>query len=278
VARRLSLLLITDPLYPAAGRRYADEDVWLADQLHSTFDVASCSPLDAEALMDRFDLVLVRNTGPVMNYHEAYISFRERARRTGTRLVTDLGAKADAVGKRYLLELTRAGAPVIPTIDRRQDLELLPPGDLLVKPLLGADSHGMRVVARDALPDDLTGYLVQPMLELDHELSYVYVDNEFLYALRTGESRWQLNQFQPTDEELMFAQSFIDWNDVVHGVQRVDACRTRDGQLLLVELEDLNPYLSLDVLDRATQEKFVEALTHSLLAAAISTRTYNRNP
>ncbi len=60
----------------------------------------------------------------------------------------------------------------------------------------------------------------------------------------------------------------------MHGVQRVDACRTRDGQLLLVELEDLNPYLSLDTLDRATQEKFVEALTHSLLAAAISTRTY----
>jgi hypothetical protein len=228
----------------------------------------------AEKLVDRFDLVLVRNTGPVMNYREVYLSFREHMARSGTRVVTDLGAKADALGKDYLMEMSRAGFPVIPTIDRRQDLALLPAGDLLMKPLLGADSHGMRVVSHDALPADLTGFLVQPKLDIDHELSYVYVDNEFLYALRTGESRWQLQQFQPSAVELEFAQSFIDWNDVVHGVQRVDACRTRDGQLLLVELEDLNPYLSLDVLDRATQEKFVEALTHSLLAAAISTRTY----
>jgi hypothetical protein len=274
VTQRLSLLLVTDLLYPAAGRRYGDEDVWLANQLRATFDVASCSPLVAERLVDRFDLVLVRNTGPVMNYHDVYISFREHMALSGTRVVTDLGAKADALGKNYLLEMSRAGFAVIPTIDRREDLALLPSGDLLVKPLLGADSRGMRVVAYDALPDDLAGFLVQPMLDIDHELSFVYVDNDFLYALRTGESRWQVIQFQPTDEELAFARSFIDWNDVVHGVQRVDACRTRDGQLLLVELEDLNPYLSLDVLDRATQEKFVEALTHSLLAAAISTRTY----
>jgi hypothetical protein len=270
----LSLLLVTDPLYKAAGRRYGDEDVWLANQLRATFDVASCSPLVAEKLVDRFDVVLVRNTGPVMNYYDAYVSFREHAKRSGTRLVTDLGAKADALGKDYLLELSRAGAQVIPTIDRREDIGLLPPGDLLIKPLLGADSHGMQVVARDAPLDDLAGYLVQPKLDIDHELSYVYVDSEFLYALRTGESRWQLQQVQPTEEERAFAQRFIDWNGVVHGVQRVDACRTRDGRLLLVELEDLNPYLSLDAVDRATQEKFVEALTHSLLAAAISTRTY----
>jgi hypothetical protein len=274
VPERLSLLLVTDPLYPAVGRRYGDEDVWLANQLRATFDVASCSPLVAEKLVDRFDLVLVRNTGPVMNYHEVYVSFREHVLRSGTRLVTDLGAKADALGKEYLLVMSRAGFPVIPTIDRNEDLELLPLGDLIMKPILGSDSHGMRVVARDAVPVDLTGFLVQPKLDLDHELSYVFVDREFLYALRTGESRWQLQQFPPTDEELAFAKSFIEWNGVIHGVQRVDACRTRDGQLLLVELEDLNPYLSLDVLDRATQEKFVEALTLSLLAAAISTRTY----
>ncbi len=185
---RLSLLLVTDPLYPAAGRRYGDEDVWLADQLRSTFDVASCSPLVAERLVDRFDVVLVRNTGPVMNYHKVYVSFREHAKRSGTRVVSDLGAKADALGKEYLLELSRAGSPVIPTIDRREGLELLPPGDLVLKPLLGSDSHGMRFIERDAFPDDLAGFLVQPKLDIDHELSYVYVDNEFLYALRTGES------------------------------------------------------------------------------------------
>jgi len=262
---RRSLLLVTDPLYPAAGRRYGDEDVWLAGRLREAFDVASCSPLDAVALMDRFDVVLLRNTGPVLNYPQQYAALREHARVTGARLVTDLGAKADALGKGYLLDLTRSGAPVIPTVDRHEDLGLLPDGgDLLVKPLLGADSIGMQVVSREAMPADLTGLLVQPLLEIDRELSYVFVDHEFRYALRTCGSRWQLEPFEPGAEELVFAQWFVDWNGVQHGVQRVDACRTRDGRLLLIELEDLNPYLSLDVVTDDAREGFMNALIRSL--------------
>ncbi|SCD57622.1 hypothetical protein GA0115236_112210 [Streptomyces sp. IgraMP-1] len=47
---------------------------------------------------------------------------------------------------------------------------------------------------------------------------------------------------------------------------RVDACRTRAGELLLVELEDLNPYLSLDLLGEEEREGFVAALKRSLRA------------
>jgi hypothetical protein len=43
-----------------------------------------------------------------------------------------------------------------------------------------------------------------------------------------------------------------------------DACRTADGRLLLVELEDLNPYLSLELLDTATHDAFVQHMTASL--------------
>jgi hypothetical protein len=46
----------------------------------------------------------------------------------------------------------------------------------------------------------------------------------------------------------------------------VDACRTREGELLLVELEDLNPYLSLDLVDEATREAFVARMTRPLHA------------
>ncbi|MGQ4420154.1 hypothetical protein ACN6LA_008002, partial [Streptomyces sp. SAS_269] len=48
------------------------------------------------------------------------------------------------------------------------------------------------------------------------------------------------------------------------GIQRVDACRAPDGELLLVELEDLNPYLSLDALPEEARDAFVGALTSSL--------------
>ena len=50
---------------------------------------------------------------------------------------------------------------------------------------------------------------------------------------------------------------FIDWNTIDKGIQRVDACRAKDGRLLLVELEDLNPYLSLLEVDDKTREIFL---------------------
>lgn len=266
---RPSLLLVTDLLYPARGRRYGDEDAWLSGQLREHFDVALCSPLDAAALMDPFDVVLVRNSGPVIHYQEAYDDFRAEVPRRGTRLVNPLTGRGDMQGKRYLVELWAAGEPVIPTVDRREDLGLLPDADRwVVKPVLGADSVGLQVL--DSLDGvDLEGALVQPYVDVDHEISFVFVGRRFQYAVRTPdrERRWELLPYTPTDDDLAFAQRFVDWNTLDVGVQRVDACRTRDGGLLLVELEDLNPYLSLDLVDASTRSAFVAALVDSLREA-----------
>ena len=65
-------------------------------------------------------------------------------------------------------------------------------------------------------------------------------------------------------EDLCFAQKFIERSPVKHGIQRVDACRTRQGGLRLMELEDLNPYLSLDLLPEETRERFVTDLIEAL--------------
>ncbi|MFP5218896.1 MAG: hypothetical protein ACLGIG_04055 [Actinomycetes bacterium] len=263
---RPSLLLVTDLHYPAQGRRYGDEDVWLSGELRQHFDVALCSPLDAAALMDAFDVVLVRNSGPVIHYRAAYDDFRAEVARRGTRLVNPLSGRGDMHGKRYLLELYAAGEPVIPTVDRREDLPLLPPADRwVVKPVLGADSVGLQVL--DSLDGvDLDGVLVQPHVDLVHEVSFVFVGRRFQYAVYAPDRdrRWELVPYAPTDADLAFAQRFVDWNALDVGVQRVDACRTRDGGLLLVELEDLNPYLSLDRLDDATRSAFTAALVNTL--------------
>lgn len=44
----------------------------------------------------------------------------------------------------------------------------------------------------------------------------------------------------------------------------MDACRTQEGGLLLVELEDLNPCLSLDLVTDRTRDAFVSSMTASL--------------
>ncbi|MFF7391823.1 hypothetical protein ACFZAE_25680 [Streptomyces scabiei] len=267
---RPRLLYVTDLAYPARGRRYCDEDIFLTSRLRAEFDIALCHPLDTVALMDGFDAVVVRNSGPVLHHQEAYDAFRERATALGTRVYNPLTGRADMGGKQYLLDLTAAGYPVIPTVDRPEDLTRLPESAAyVVKPKAGADSVGLRFLTGPELAGLAGGdLLVQPRVDFRYEVSFYYVDDTFQYALHAPDPdrRWVLEPYEASEADLSFARRFIDWNTLDHGIQRVDACRTQDGDLLLVELEDLNPYLSLDRLPERVRDTFVTAMTGSLHA------------
>jgi hypothetical protein len=268
---RSRILLVTDLAYEARGRRYSDEDIYLTSRLREDFVVAACHPVQARALMDGFDAVMVRNSGPVINYRDEYEAFRAHALATGARVFTELSGRADMVGKQYLLDLTEAGYPVIPTAGCSGHADRLPAvAEYIVKPKQGADSVGLAVVAAEdlaAVPDE--GFLIQPRIDFRYEVSFYFVDKDFQYALYAlyaprPDRRWDLERYHPSEADLVFAQLFVDWNAVEHGVQRVDGCRTQEGALLLVELEDLNPYPSLDRLDPATRDAFVAAMKRSV--------------
>ncbi|MFI1290108.1 hypothetical protein ACH4VM_16700 [Streptomyces sp. NPDC020792] len=265
---RSRLLYVTDLAYPARGRRYCDEDIRLTSRLREDFDLALCHPRDAAALMDAFDAVVVRNSGPVLEYQAAYDDFRARALDRRTPVYNPLTGRADMAGKQYLLDLSAAGRPVIPTVDRPEDLHRLPAADrYVVKPKRGADSIGLRIVPAGELPGLAGGgLLVQPHIDFAYEVSFYFVDHDFQYALHAPdpERRWELRPYEPSREDLEFARSFVEWNTLAHGIQRVDACRARSGELLLVELEDLNPYLSLDSVDDTRRDAFVAAMKSSL--------------
>ncbi|MFJ5828764.1 hypothetical protein [Streptomyces sp. NPDC093089] len=269
-ADRARLLYVTDLAYPARGRRYCDEDIQLTARLRADFDLALCHPLDAAALMTGFDAVVVRNSGPVLGHRKEYDAFRERATALGTRVYNPLHGRGDMAGKQYLLDLTAVGHPVIPTVDRAEDLHLLPESELYaVKPKAGADSIGLRFLPYGELAGLSYGeLLVQPRVDFRYEVSFYFVDDVFQYALYAPdpERRWVLEPYEPTAEDLAFARRFIDWNTLDHGIQRVDACRAPGGELLLVELEDLNPYLSLDRVPEAVRERFADDLVRSLRA------------
>jgi hypothetical protein len=265
---RPRILYVTDLTYVARGRRYCDEDIHLSATLREDFAVALCPPRDTLALMASFDAVVIRNSGPVLSYRAEYEAFRARAGSVGARIHPQMTGRADMAGKQYLVDLSAEGYPVIPTIDRREDLRRLPATDTYVaKPKSGADSHGLQFLApdrlRDLVFDDL---LLQPRIPFRHEVSFYFVDRVFQYALYAPrpEQRWDLRPYEPGAADLAFAQRFVDWNTVDHGIQRVDACRTPEGDLLLVELEDLNPYLSLDRVDDTVREAFVAAWKASL--------------
>ncbi|MFE3906226.1 hypothetical protein ACFXPY_39765 [Streptomyces sp. NPDC059153] len=265
---RPSVLFVTDLAYEARGRRYCDEDIYLTSRLREEFDVALCHPRDAAALLDGFDAVVVRNSGPVLHYQEAYDAFCARVRELGVRVYNPLHGRGDMAGKQYLVDLSRAGHPVIPTVDRAADLGLLPAAaEYAVKPKLGADSVGLRFIQEAALPEGEDGtLLVQPRIDFRYEVSFYFIDRDFQYALYAPHpgQRWVLEPYEPSAEDLGFARSFVEWNSLDHGIQRVDACRTAAGELLLVELEDLNPYLSLDRVAEPVREAFVTRMKASV--------------
>lgn len=230
-----------------------------------------CHPEDLEAFEDGADLIVFRNTGPVANFKDKYETFRSRIVSKQLPTSNSFDGKADMNGKEYLVELTAASFPVIPTIDSLDSLDKLPDVEMyIVKPKDGADSIGMEFVPKEKLREKMdsesNNTLVQPFINFDYEVSFYFIDKDFQYALYAPdkEKRWELKEYVPTAEDLAFAARFIDWNDPDCGIQRVDACRSEQGELLLVELEDLNPYLSLLELTPETRQKFVEAMKQSL--------------
>lgn len=263
----MKILYVTDATYVTAGRDYASEDRRVVAALCDHFTLETCRPHDVIEHMGAFDVTVLRNTGPILGYRDAYEAFRTHAEVTGTPVYNELTGQADQVGKQYLVDLSRAGWPVIPTIDDMGEFDRLPDaGTFIIKPKFGADSIGLRRIPRHSLPRRLSDELVQPHLELESEVSIVYIDGELSHAVATKHPsrRWDLDRYEPTAQERAIAQRFVDWNSMAHGIQRVDLGRTTDGQVLLIELEDLNPYLSLDTLDATEHARFIDAFAAAI--------------
>lgn len=263
------VLYLTDLYYQAKGRNYYEEDLFLSGILKDHFDIVLCNPKNSSSFENDVDLIIFRNTGSVLNFKEVYDSFRERVKTNNLKTFNDFTGKADMCGKQYLLDLTLDGYPVIPTIDDIENIGLLPETDTyVIKPKEGADSIGLEFLTEEELiKRDLDNdILIQPAIDFEYEVSFYFINDKFEYALYAPnkEERWKLESYSPSIGEIEFAKGFIEWNTIENGIQRVDACKTKDGELLLMELEDLNPYLSLLELDEETVEIFVSDLVDAI--------------
>ena len=257
-----TILYLTDLYYKANGRNYYEEDLYITSKLKEHFNILIGHPHQAVAYMDCADLVVFRNTGPVMQYKNYFNRFVEEVQQRGTLTFNSFDGKADMKGKEYLLQLTKEDYPVIPTVDRATDIHLLGKTDqYIVKLKDGADSIGMQILNKEELLNQQpVEKLIQPFIDFEYEVSFYYLNGVFQYALYASEKekRWALKEYEASAADLSFADKFIQWNYMTRGITRVDACRLKDGSLLLVELEDLNPFLSLDALTEQKKEQFVE--------------------
>lgn len=256
-----TILYLTDLYYPAKGRNYYEEDLYITSQLKEHFNILIGNPQQALAFIDKADFIVFRNTGPVAYYQDYFNDFVETVKQKGIPTFNSFDGKADMKGKQYLLDLFAQDFPVIPTIDSTEKLDLLSNSEhYIIKLKNGADSIGMEKVNKEELDKlELDDRLMQPFIDFEYEASFYFINNEFQYALYAPnkEKRWDLELYSASTDDVAFAQKFIDWNNMHRGIQRVDACKLKDGSLLLVELEDLNPFLSLDLLTEKSKSDFV---------------------
>ena len=171
-----TILYLTDLYYKAQGRNYYEEDLYITSRLKDHFNLLIGHPQQALHFLDTADIVVFRNTGPVMWYKDYFNRFMKEVKERGTLTYNSFDGRADMKGKQYLPDLTAAGYPVIPTVVRVEDLEQLGATDrYIVKLKDGADSIGMSVLSREELLQACpTDRLIQPFLDFQYEVSFYY--------------------------------------------------------------------------------------------------------
>jgi len=235
-----------------------------------------------------YDAVVVGTCWDYMEKPDNFMAMLERTDRA-TRLFNPLDMIRWNSRKTYLKDLAEDGAPMIPTLwaDRADAatiagaFDALDCGDIVVKPVLGAGAwRQARVKKGKPLPpaDDLppADCMIQPFLPAvaeEGEYAFLFFGGEFSHCARkipaTGDYRVQSSYggyekiHHPTEAELALARSVLDFVDGDPLYARVDMLRGLDGQLALIEIELIEPYLYPEQ-GPDMGEVFARALTRKL--------------
>ena len=173
--------------------------------------------------------------------------------------------------KSYLSELESKGAAVIKTLYMdsvtetgiAQAFETLDADKIVIKPTIGGGAWRQALYERGApfpSPEDLPpeAAMVQaflPSVQDEGEYSFLYFGGEFSHAAikraKSGDYRIQ-SSFGGTEETYRPTKSEMDQGKAILGAldfeplyARVDLLRGNDGDLKLIELELIEPYLYL---------------------------------
>lgn len=246
-----------------------EEDVIISNYLRQYFQLVICHPADCESVEDGVDEIIIRNTWNEKDYGEPPLGYENRFQIKGLNVHDDL-YKRFGEDKDYLLGLYRNGYPVIPTVDTIADLYQLPEAnEYFIKPKDGFDAIGARKINKEDLVKlNPVRYLIQPFVDFKYEISFYYLDKQLQYTLYAPDKtkRWDLVEYTPGVSDINFAEQFIGCNIQSRGIERVDACRLKNGELLLVEMTDQGGvYLSVPLLKKEVRDRFFGNLKESLL-------------
>jgi glutathione synthase/RimK-type ligase-like ATP-grasp enzyme len=239
------------------------------------WDVRTISWRDPSVDWNDFDLVVIRTTWDYQHDAAAFLDVLETIESGTARLENPLSVVKWNLDKRYLRELAKAGAPVVPTIwDAAYTrtsfdgwLDDLACDELIVKPTVSATAeHTYRLRSFEPGLTDVFSdrpFMVQPFVPAivtEGEYSLFYFNGDYSHTIlktpKPADFRVQeehggiITAVSPGDELLKAGAGVFEMIAPVPLYARVDLVRDAGGGFLLMELELIEPalYLRMDPL------------------------------
>jgi glutathione synthase/RimK-type ligase-like ATP-grasp enzyme len=216
----------------------------------------------------RFGAVMVNCAWDYQDRHEDFLATLDQIAALGIPVFNDPATVRWNIRKTYLREFEARGVPVIPTLwpeaPNRDDIvhamSAFGMDDVVLKRQVGGGARAQVRYTRANMPVsglvmDRPG-MIQPFIAsiaTEGEYSFLFVDGDFSHALlkraKPGDYRIQeayggaSQAIDPTPADRATAQNVLTALDTPPLYARVDMVRGAGGELLLMELEVIEPFL-----------------------------------
>lgn len=268
-----------------------DEDTALLDfLLNKGLDCKRMVWNDPDADWQQFDLAVIKSP---WDYHENFADFNNwlnNREAEGLKLLNDYQLIRWNSDKRYLKEISDAGLKIIPTLFLEQNtrplladfFDRLSAQKLIVKPCVSAGAKNTLIIDRENLDTSQAeiyrllqeeNYMVQPFMEeiREGEWSFLFFNSNYSHSLlkvpKSGDFRVQqffggnILEAEASAAHIKAAQAYIDHFAKDTFYARVDGLIVK-GELVLMELELIEPYLYLNNHPEAMDNYYQALLQH----------------
>lgn len=219
---------------------------------------------DEAANWSQFDAAIIGTTWDYWDRNDQFLSTLAEIE-SHTRLFNSSALVRWNSNKQYLKELATKGARLIPTewiedpneTSIRNAFDSLDCDDMVVKRQVGAGADGQyRLKRGDKIPDMQHPMMAQPFLraiQTEGEMSLIFIDGEFSHALikRAHGDDYRIQSsyggtehaITADDGDHQAAGKILESLNETPLYARVDMIRGDSGDLFLMELELIEPYL-----------------------------------
>lgn len=245
------------------------EDIYLQERFKKDGNICDIKWVDYdEKLDDYYDIIIRRNTWvgnskDTKSYKSLDGLLIERLVNKKAKTVNLQGL--DGKGKEYLLDFYRKGLKVIPTSNDLNEALNWNYDKYVLKQINSfGSSIGQAYVSKDELKEKFNKdkYLIQPKLKFKSEVQTYFINSKLMYAFEYIPSKYPVYPdpiyINLSKEEEKLATLFSSLSNIKYGMKRVDFLRLEDNSLVLLEIEDNAPHMSLEELDEKYRNKVID--------------------